>query len=460
MKISLPEFVSEILEKFTKAGFEIYIVGGSVRDLILGREIMDWDFTTNAQPQQILEIFPKGFYDNKFGTVGLSHPSSREPYEITTFRKESGYSDRRHPDKVIWGETLKEDLGRRELTINALALRLVLSGSTTLTVERLAQGKPLIIDLFGGQKDLKAKVIRAVGEPDLRYSEDALRMIRAIRFASQLGFTIEEGTFAGIKNNAVLIKKISGERIRDELLKILASPHPGDGITLLLSSGLLAEILPEMEREYGVAQARHHKYDVWTHSLLSLKFCPSTEPLVRFATLLHDVGKPIVARPDPKVGITFYNHEILGASIVRNIANRLKFSRKDRELLVKLVRWHQFTCDERQTDSALRRFIKNVGKENLDRMLALRVGDRLGGGATETSWRLEKFKKRLGEVQKQPFAVKDIRVNGNDVMRLLKINPGPLVGRVLEQLFTEVVEKKLKNEKENLLKRIKEVGKI
>lgn len=446
MKISLPEFVREILEKFTKAGFEIYIVGGSVRDLILGREIMDWDFTTNAQPQQILEIFPSGFYDNKFGTVGLSHPSSAEPYEITTFRKESGYSDRRHPDKVVWGETLEEDLARRELTINALALHFV-------------QGKPLIIDLFGGQKDLKAKNIRAVGDSYLRFSEDALRMLRAVRFAAQLGFIIEPGTFQGIKDNVPLIKKISAERIREESMKILASPHPADGITLLLSSGLLAEILPELEREYGVAQARHHRHDVWTHSLLSLKFCPSTEPLVRFATLLHDVGKPVAARPDPKVGITFYNHEILGASIVRNIANRLKFSRKDRELLVKLVRWHQFTCDERQTDAALRRFIKNVGKENLERMLALRVGDRLGGGATETSWRLEKFKKRLAEVQKQPFAVKDLKANGNDVMRLLKINPGPLVGRVLDQLFTEVVEKKQKNERENLLSRIEEIRK-
>jgi putative nucleotidyltransferase with HDIG domain len=445
MNFELPQFVSEILEKFTAAGFEIYIVGGSVRDLILGREIVDWDFTTNATPAQILEIFPDGFYDNKFGTVGIAHPSSKEPYEVTTFRKEIGYSDRRHPDKVVWGETIEQDLGRRELTINAMALH------------QTVQGEPLVIDLFDGQKDLKNKIIRAVGEADLRFAEDALRLIRAIRFATQLGFTIEEKTFAGIKNNAVLIKRISGERIRDELLKILASPHPADGITLLLSSGLLSEILPELEREYGVQQARHHKYDVWLHSLLSLKFCPSPDPLVRLATLLHDVGKPVVAKPDVAVGVTFYNHEIIGASIVRNIGRRLRLSKKQLDKLLTLVRWHQFTCDERQTDAAIRRFIRNVGQENLADMLALRIGDRLGGGAKETSWRLEKFKKRLVEVQKQPFAVKDLKVDGYEVMKILRINPGPTVGKILEQLFNEVVEKKIKNEKKVLLARIEKV---
>ena len=444
MNLELPEFVLKILEKFEKAKFEIYIVGGSVRDLLLDREIIDWDFTTNATPNQILEIFPKGFYDNKFGTVGISHPSSPEPYEITTFRKEIGYTDRRHPDKVIWGKSLKEDLARRDFTINAMALQ----GKTPSE----------LIDPFNGQKDLKAKIIRAVGDPNKRFSEDALRMMRAIRLATELGFTIEQKTFQAIQDNATLINQIAKERVKDELFKILKSDFPADGFTLLLSSGLLEQIMPELLKGYGMTQAKHHIYDVWTHSLLSLKNCPSKDPLIRLATLLHDVGKPVVAKGEGEKR-TFYNHEVVGASIAGNTADRLRFSKKEKEKLVTLIRWHQFTCDERQTDSAIRRFIRNVGKENLSDMIDLRVGDRLGGGARETSWRLEKFKKRLVEVQKQPFSVTDLKVDGNDVMKILKIGSGPTVGKILETLFTEVVEDKTKNKREFLLKRIGELGK-
>lgn len=447
MKAKLPEFVSQLLEKFKTAGFEIYIVGGSVRDLLMERVVKDWDFTTNARPEQILEIFPEGFYDNKFGTVGISHPSSPQPYEITTFRKEIGYTDRRHPDKVIWGEKLEEDLSRRDFTINAIALR-----------HFAPQGKPSIIDPFNGQADLKAKIIRAVGDPNKRFSEDALRMIRAIRIATQLGFSIEPDTFAAIQNNASLINQIAKERVKDELFKILKTDFPADGFTLLFSSGLLEQILPEITKGYGVAQAKHHIYDVWTHSLLSLKFCPSQDPLVRLATLLHDVGKPVVARGSGEAR-TFYNHEVVGTSIARNIANQLRFSKKELEKLLILVRWHQFSVDERQTDSAIRRFIRNVGKENLKDILDVRIGDRLGGGAKETSWRLEKFKKRLVEVQKQPFSVTDLKINGRDVMETLNIGPGPKVGQILEALFKEVVEEKKRNEKEYLLQRIKEIGK-
>lgn len=450
MKFELPEFVLKILEKFEKAKFEIYIVGGSVRDLLLNREIIDWDFTTNATPNQILEIFPKGFYDNKFGTVGISHPSSSEPYEITTFRKEIGYTDRRHPDKVIWGKSLKEDLARRDFAINAMALEKV----------NFFKGKPPfeIIDPFNGQEDLKKKLIRAVGDPNKRFSEDALRMMRAIRLATELGFTIEKKNFQAIQDNATLINQIAKERIKDELFKILKSDFPADGFTLLLSSGLLEQIIPEIIKGCGLEQAKHHIYDVWTHSLLSLKNCPSKNPLVRLATLLHDVGKPVVAKGLGEEK-TFYNHEVIGASITRNIANRLRLSKKEKEKLVTLVRWHQFTCNERQTDSAIRRFIRNIGKENLKDMLDLRVGDRLGGGARETSWRLEKFKKRLVEVQKQPFSVTDLKVDGNDVMKILKIGSGPTVGKILETLFAEVVEDKTKNKREFLLKRIGELGK-
>lgn len=444
MPDTLPEEVKNIFTVFQNKGFQIYAVGGCVRDMLLGKVVKDWDFTTNATPENILSLFKDGFYDNRYGTVGIpfKNPSGEviSVYEVTTFRSEAEYSDNRHPDKVVWGESLEEDLKRRDFTMNALAY----DGNT-------------ITDLFNGKDDIRCKIIRAVGNPDTRFQEDALRMMRAVRLACQLTFSIEEATMSAIKRNAGLMHQISGERIRDELMKILSSDFPADGVRLLRSSGIMAEILPELEKTFGVEQKspkRHHKYDVGTHLLLSLENCPSADPVTRFATLLHDIGKAVTYRKTPEGVITFYNHEIIGASIARNIADRLHFSKKDREKLLTLVRWHQFSVNEHQTDSAIRRIIKNIGVENLDEMLALRIGDRLGGGARETSWRLELFKKRLIEVQKKPFSVSDLKVNGYDVMSVYNTGPGPLIGAVLNMLFNDVVEGKIKNEREELIKRL------
>jgi len=452
MKFALPKEVKDILNTLKKNKFQAYIVGGSVRDLLLGGKVKDWDFTTSAHPKQILSLFPNGFYDNKFGTVGvpieiskIKNQRSKIIIEITTFRSEFGYSDHRHPDKIIWGKTLEEDLMRRDFTINAMAY----DGE---------KGK--IIDPYKGEEDLKNKIIRAVRDPNKRFEEDALRIIRAVRFATELAFTIDEQTFAAIKKNAGLLGKISGERIRDELTKILQSDYPADGIQLLRNSSLLSVILPQLEKCFGVPQKspkRHHIYDVGTHLLQSLKYCQSHDPIVRLATLLHDIGKPATFKKSEDGLITFYNHEIISASIVRNIADRFHFSKRDRERMVKLVRFHQFSVDERQTDSAIRRFIRNVGLENVEDILALRTADRLGGGARETSWRLELFKKRLIEVQKQPFTVADLKIDGYDVMKIYGIGPGPMVGKVLEMLFNDVARGKLPNERELLLKRTEEI---
>ncbi len=444
MKTSLPKDAKNILTTLKKRGYKAYVVGGGVRNLLLGQETKDWDFTTDATPDILLSIFPDSFYNNKFGTVGIPIKETKEVYEITTFRSEYGYTDHRHPDKIIWGKTLEEDLQRRDFTINAMAY----------------DGKK-IIDLFGGQKDLSNKIIRAVGDPNRRFKEDALRMIRAVRLATEFSFTIENNTFSAIQRNAKLLGRISTERIRDELLKILASAFPADGIQLLRNSSLLAIILPELEKCFGVEQQspkRHHIYDVGTHLLMSLKYCPSKDPIVRFAALLHDVGKPATFKKSDDGTITFYNHEIIGTSIVRNIADRLHFSKKDRDKLVTIVRFHQFTVDERQTDSAIRRFIRNVGLENIKDILAVRVGDRLGGGARETSWRLELFKKRLIEVQKQPFTVADLKIDGYDVMKIHNLKPGPLVGKILATLFNEVIEAKIPNDREILLKKLSEIN--
>ncbi len=434
--IELPKSVSDFLNEFHTKGFKIYIVGGAVRNLILGEEIDNWDFTTNARPEKIQDMFSDSFYNNDYGTVSI--PKGNLIFEVTPFRKEDNYEDHRHPEKIEWAETVEEDLGRRDFTINAIAY----------------DGKQ-VIDPFSGQKHLKDKLIVAVGDPDRRFREDALRLIRGIRFASQLGFMIEEKTRSSIEKNAKLITKISWERIRDEFFKILSSQHPSEGVLFLRNTGLLTFILPEVDICFTIPQKspkRHHIYDVGTHLVMALKHCPSKDPITRFATLIHDVGKAKTFRRDDKTGlITFYNHEVVGEKLATQIADRFKLSNKDKDKLVKLVQFHQFTVSEIQTDKAVRRFIRNVGKEYLDDIIDLRFGDRIGSGAKPDSWRFDLFRKRLIEVQKQPFQIKDLKVNGEDVMKILKINPGPKVGEILKSIFDKVVDGKIKNEKEPLL---------
>jgi len=405
----------------------------------LGKETKNWDFTTNATPEKIIELFEKTFYDNKFGTVGIpvEIDGIKEIYEITTYRTEQGYKDKRHPDIVKWGKTLEEDLSRRDLTINAIAF----------------DGEK-IIDPYKGEEDLKRKLIKAVGSPGERFSEDALRMMRAVRIASEMGFVIEENTFNAIIENAFLIDQISIERVRDELIKILKSNHPADGIMLLFNCKILERILPELTKGYGVIQAKHHIYDVFKHCIESLRNCPSGNWLVRFATLLHDVGKPIVVKGEGE-NRTFYNHEVIGSKIARQIAIRLHFSKEEREKLFILIRWHQFSVDEFQTDSAIRRFIRRIGKENLKDIFELRIGDRIGSGCTKSeSWRLKKYMKRTIEVQKHTPSVSDLKINGYDVMKILNIPPGPTVGKILNSIFEKVTEEKLLNDREVLVEEI------
>ncbi len=460
----IPAHVLKVNRIFHEAGFQIYLVGGCVRDLILGRPTSDWDFTTNATPEQILKLFPGGFYDNQFGTVGLPTealenfgvPDSQEKsevLEITTYRTEKEYKDRRHPAGVEWGKTVEEDLSRRDFTINAIALEVRTEDNRLHTH---------LIDPYYGQEDIRNKVLRAVGDPNLRFKEDALRLMRAIRLATQLGFTIDERTFQAIVQDARLLSEISKERIHDELLKILTSNYPYEGIMLLKNTGLLNYIIPELLEGIDVSQerpGRHHKTDVFTHNILSLKFTPASDPVVRLAALIHDIGKPKVAATDEHGYVIFHNHEIEGAKIAAEIADRLRFSRKDKQKIVTLVRWHMFTVDEHITDAAVRRFIRRVGVENVKDMMELRIGDRLGGGTqTAESWRLKLFKKRLEEqLAPEPFSIKNLVVDGNDVMKELDIKPGPIIGRILQKLFEEVDEDLEKNNRDYLLKRIKEL---
>ncbi len=441
MDIKTSKSVRDILEKVTKSGYKIYIVGGAVRDLLMNREVGDWDFTTDAKPEELLKIFPEGFYDNKFGTVGIA--IGNQIYEITTMRKEGNYQDHRHPIEVSWTNKIEEDLARRDFTINALALS--------------SDGS--VIDPHQGQEDLKNKITRAVGDPKKRFQEDALRLIRAVRITTQLEFKIDLNTLKAIKENANLIKEVANERIRNELFKLLSSNYPDQGISLLRESGILQIILPELEKTFGLKQegSKHDRiYDIGEHSLLSLKHTPSKDPLVKLAALLHDVGKTDTVQIQPDGNVTFYNHDLVGGRIVLNIAKRFNLSNKQTDKLHRLVRWHMFTLDDKQTDSAIRRFIKNVGLENIDDMMAVRVGDRLGGGTVKAiSWRMEKFRERINQVLKKPFSIADLKINGKVVMEILKIKPGPKVGEILQKLFEEVLEDSSKNNREYLLNRIK-----
>ena len=439
MKPKIPSNVMEVMKKFVDNNADIYIVGGAIRDMFIGREMYDWDFATNLTPTEMKKLYPKNsFCENVYGTFSIV-VSKEQIFEVTTYRTERGYTDGRHPDEIKWGKTIEEDLERRDFTINAMAMDI--NGNIT--------------DPFGGKLDIERKIIRAVRNPDERFGEDALRMIKAIRMAAELKFTIEEKTFNAIVANARLISKIAGERIKTELFRILTVNKPADGIRLLKNSGLLEIIMPELILGVDMSQKGHHIHDVWTHSLEAIDNCQSANPITRLATLLHDVGKPVVMKGEGE-NRTFYNHEVVGSRIAVRIGKLLRFSNKELDQLFRLVRWHMFTVEDTQTDKAVRRFIRNVTTEYLDEMISLRRADRLGSGAKESSWRWELFKKRLIEVQKQPFSITDLKVNGKDVMEILKIRPSRKVGEVLKNLFSLVEEDPNLNDREYLLKKIKE----
>jgi tRNA nucleotidyltransferase (CCA-adding enzyme) len=448
MRKDVPSEILEIFNKVKKAGFEVYFVGGCVRNLLMEKSVKDWDLTTNAKPDELLKIFPDSYYNNDFGTVGIPL-NNNSVVEITTYRTEHGFTNKRHPDKVSWGKNIEEDLSRRDFAMNAIAMD-------------FKDETEEFIDPFNGQSDINNRIIRCVGNPKERFKEDALRLMRAVRFAAELNFDIEESTGKEIKEDAKLISEISKERIHDELLKILKSPDPAKGILLLKESGMLKYIIPELIEGIDVSQVRpgrHHTTDVFTHNLLSLKFTPSSDPIVRFATLLHDAGKPRVIGKDKDGFVTFYNHEIAGAKMAFEICNRLRFSKKDTKRIINLIRWHMFSVNENLSDAGVRRFIRRIGEENVADMMDLRIGDRLGGGTqTAESWRLKKFKDRVaGEMAPKPFSINDLAVDGNDVMKELSLKPGPQIGKILQALFVEVDEDMSKNNKDFLVKRMKEL---
>ncbi len=455
MQMKLDPAAVKIVETLESAGFEAWIVGGAVRDMLLGKASSDWDVTTNATPEQISPLFTESFYDNVYGTVKVAGSHIKEQFglsdsevedsslfDITTYRSESEYSDKRRPDNVVWGTTIQEDLKRRDFTVNAIAVNI--------------RGE--LVDPYEGQIDLERKMIRAVGNANERFGEDALRIMRAIRIASQLGFTIEEETLLAIKTHVANLKEISWERIGAEIMKLLGSEHATDGVMLMHNLGILEIVMPELLETKNVVQGGHHIYDVFTHSIEALRACPSPDPVVRLATLIHDIDKPVVAKAEGARGVTFYNHEVSGARTAKRIAERLKLSKKDQDRIFTLVRWHMFVYESKMTDASIRRFIRRVGKENIHDMMALRIGDRVGGGSKATSWRLTELQKRIGEQFYEPLSLKDLVIDGGDIMQILNIPPSKKIGEILNTLFEEIIEDSSHNTKEYLEKRVKELA--
>ncbi|HRY52834.1 MAG TPA: HD domain-containing protein [Candidatus Portnoybacteria bacterium] len=453
----IPSEVKNILTELQKAGFEAFAVGGCVRDLMLGRKPKDWDVATNATPEQVQKIFPASFYENKFGTVSVKTDSAKDNLkiiEITTYRVDAPYSDKRHPDEVSFTPNLKEDLARRDFTINALALGL----------------DKKIIDPFGGQEDLAKGLIRAVGEAEKRFNEDALRMLRAVRFFVELvspssvkqSFSIEKKTQEAIKKNALWLQAIAKERIRDEFEKIIMSESPSEGVLLLHELGLLQYIIPELEKGWGVAQNKHHIYSIFEHGIFSLKFAAQKKYnlVVRLAALLHDVAKPQAKRGEGPEA-TFYNHDIMGARAAARILERLHFSNEIIERVANIIRHHMFVYDVGAvTAAAVRRLLVRVGPENIDDLIALRVADRLGSGVPKAQpYRLRHFQYMVERVQSDPISVKMLKINGHDLMSTLQIKPGPKIGAILDVLLAEVIEEPTKNTKEKLSARAGELDK-
>ncbi len=461
--MKIPKHIENILSELEKAGYQAYLVGGCVRDFLMDREPFDWDITTNAKPEEIQKIFTDSVYENDFGTVGVKIRHSEtetEVVEVTPFRKEESYTDKRHPDKVIFTQKVEDDLARRDFTINAIALKLDanLRMSTNDTNENTN-----IVDPFGGMEDIKSKIIKAVGKPEDRFNEDALRMMRAVRFAAQLGFDIEPATKLAIKNLANNLKAISHERIRDELTKLIGSADPEKGIILMQELGLLKIVLPEVEEGVGVTQNKHHIYNVFEHLVKSLGFAAkyNYNIYVRFASLLHDIGKP---RTKEGTGedASFHGHEFVGARMTTQALERLKFSKDFIEKVYTLVRYHMFYYNvDEVTEKSVRRLVRKVGPENMEELLELRQSERKGSGVPKAEpYRLRHLKYMIDKVSRDPLTVGMLKVNGNDVMIVLEVAPGPKIGHILNALLEEVIDDPARNEKEKLIERIKELNKL
>lgn len=437
--MELPTEIEFIINTLNENNYEVYVVGGSVRDKLLNKNPKDWDLTTNALPNDIKIIFTKIGY--KILEIGIKHGTiciyiNNKIYEITTYRIDDKYSDNRKPDSVIFTNSLMKDLSRRDFTINTIAYN----------------HKNRFIDYYGGLQDLNNQVIKAVGNANDRMNEDGLRLMRAVRFACQLGFTIESKTVKAIKNNSQLLQYISIERIREELNQILISNNPEKGIKMLYDYGLLKYILPELCECYDFDQHNpNHDKDVFKHTLEVLKNTPNKLPL-RLGALLHDIGKPKCFSIDENGIGHFYKHHLIGADMTEEILKRMKFDNKTIEIVTTLVKYHMDRYDSLRT-SNIKKFINRVGKENLNDLFELQIADVKGSKEPHDFTGIEKLRSQVQEIldKKEPLTVKDLKINGNDLIQL-GFKPSKEMGSILNKLLEMVLENPEHNKKEILIK--------
>ncbi len=449
--MAIPEEVSRITGVLEKAGFEAYVVGGCVRDVLIGKKPSDWDIATNATPEEIQGLFENTFYTNTFGTVGIVLEDASDPtlkvIETTPYRTEGEYSDARRPDTVSWSKNIEDDLKRRDFTINALAW---------------SPSKEELIDLFEGQEDLRKGLIRAVGNPEERFKEDALRIVRAVRLSAELDFSIEGETRGAMQQVRERLSRISKERIRDEFIRIINSGKPMKALLLAHALGVLSYISPELEKGIGIDQNQAHKYDVFEHNLRTLQHAADKGWSfdIRLASLFHDISKPETRRrSEDKNDWTFYGHEVVGARVTRKVLENLRFPKDTIEKTVKLVRWHMFFSDpEKITLSAVRRIIRNVGQESIWDLMHLRVCDRIGTGRPkEQPFRFRKYQSMVEEALRAPLSVGMLKVGGAKVMEITGERPSPRIGWILHALLEEVLDEPERNTEDYLTQRVKEL---
>jgi tRNA nucleotidyltransferase (CCA-adding enzyme) len=434
---AIPDAVQDLLSTLWAAGHAGYVVGGSLRDTMLGRQALDWDLATSALPEQTQALFDDAVYENTFGTVAVKtrHPAVGT-VEITTFRSDHDYADFRRPHHVEFSDSVELDLARRDVTVNAMAW-----GSEP-------GGEPRLVDPHGGQADLAARNLRAVGDPERRFHEDALRMIRVVRLAATLGFSVEPATLAAIRSNAALVEHLSGERIAGELAKLLDADKPSVGLRLLADTGLLDHLAPELAAQRGVPQNKVPGEDLWDHTLRSIDGAVREPSRIRLAALLHDIAKPATMADGRFVG-----HEILGAQQARELLDRWRWRVDERDRVVHLIRHHMFGYIPTWSDAAVRRFIAKVGPDRIDDLFLLRQADNVGSGREPDAGALPELRARV-KAELDAGVALDLRglaVDGRDLMAEFGWAPGPIVGRTLQRLLDRVIGDPTLNTRERLL---------
>src|SRR3954469_8905388 len=437
IEATIPPAVRALLESLWTNGHAAYVVGGSLRDVVIGRRPADWDLASDALPEAVVEMFPDAVYENKFGTVAVRRDG--ETFEITTFRIDHDYADFRRPHRVEFGDTIDLDLARRDFTVNAMAWGARPGEATEF------------LDPYGGLADAEAALLRAVGEPRARFEEDALRMVRAVRLAATLGFGVEPATLAGIQARAELVAHLSGERIATELHKMLAAPVPSVGLRLMSDTDLLAPISPDLAAQRGVPQNKIPGEDLWDHTLRSVDAAPASRPVVRLAALLHDIGKPTTYADGHFIG-----HDVVGARLADAFLDRLREPRSERDRIVELVRLHMFSYESSWSDAAVRRFIgrlRKIGPDALEELLALREADNVGSGLPAEAGRLDELRARVAAERAAGVVLDRTRlaIDGTDLIAELDLSEGPMLGRILDHLLEAVIADPTLNRRSTLL---------